>query len=197
MDRNIIWDLILLSVGLLIFVGFILAKEYRKAKIWIILTFGIPILFFILIFISKISIVNSLFKEYWPVIGFSIFLLLLIYMPIYLFVVLKDYFYRPFQMKKIAQKYNLNYIEPKRNFIEIDNPPEIQKNILEGKINDKDILIYDFIDMEAYPYGLNGFSRKITICSVNGVKNEIKGFITGFGSVKKIDNFLNDLAREK
>lgn len=157
-------------------------------------------------------------KNYDGSLGFSItnsvmiifgFLAMTISLFGYLVMTVKDYFFRSSQMSNLAQKYNLNYSKPKEPFIQ--SPLKIpyhkslssaitKKNIIEGIINGKNILICDFIDYYAYNFGFwfnNTISRGATIISVDGRKKELRSFFTGFGSVKKIDSILADLSKEK
>lgn len=115
----------------------------------------------------------------------------------YLAVSIKDYFFRSSQMEKLAKKYSLNYTKPKESFTVM--PKTIyKKNILEGKVSGKSILIYDFVRwywlFSWFFYG--PITRSATIISVVGIEKELRGFFTGLCSVKKIDSFLSELSKK-
>lgn len=115
----------------------------------------------------------------------------------YIIVSISDHFFRPSRIQRIAKKYNLNYIKIL---------PDKKTNIIEGKINGKSILIYDYIDLSKvyelslirWDYAWPGtVARSVTIISIDGVIKKIRGFYAGFGSIKKIDSILADLSKEK
>lgn len=122
----------------------------------------------------------------------------------YLITKIENYLFRSSQMQGLAKKYNLNYTKPKASFLFISPSSTRKSNIIEGKINGKNVLIYDFFD---YRYCSNSIdlydfshilSDNSTIISIDGRKKiELRGFVTGFCSVKKIDSFLAELSKEK
>lgn len=126
------------------------------------------------------------------------FLILILLVFVYPVILLNDYLFRSSQMRKIAKKYNLNYSNPKDNW-PIYSSSEQRKNIIEGKINAKNILIYDFVKTAVFSsqwFSLTNHTS--TIISVNGRKKiELRSFFTGFASIKEIDKFLNYLVKEK
>ena len=166
-------------------------KKYITCA-WVVIFFGFLVLILLIKFGSKnpdgllaASLINSsVFILAFSAILFSFFG--------YLAIAIKDYFFRSSQMKKLAKKYNLSYTKPKKTFTM--TPKAIyQKNILGGKINGKNVLIYDFIHWYWYIY----ITRSATIFSIDGRKKEYRGFFTGYCPIKKIDSFLVNLSKKK
>lgn len=151
----------------------------------------VSLLGFIIVIILIYSVKNN--KESLLI---SVFIIFFVVFIVYLIISVKDYFFRSSQMREIANKYNLNYTNPKKQFFEMSLPNTRKNNIIEGKMRDKNILVYDFTQLS----GREGRSvlHRTTIIYVDGRKKaELRSFFTGFGSIKKIDKFLNDLVKEK
>ena len=164
-------------------------KKYFKLNAWIVVFLGLIVLILLGRF-SSVSLEPGLINDAIFVLAF--FAIFISFFG-YLAVAVKDYFFRSFQMKGLAQKYNLSYTQPKEPFFTLTSPATRKNNIIEGKVNRKNILIYDFVDYHAYGLRPHSVSRSATIISVDGRKSELRGFFTGLFPIKKIDCFLADL----
>ncbi len=172
-------------------------KDIERNIVIIILLFS---LFLPILIIFNFSVAMFILNTLFIIVPFVLFFWFLGY----LIIGIKNYFIRPSQMQKVAEKYKLNYT---KIF------PDNKKNIIKGKINGKNILIYDYKEYLKYYFGYQAHpfyyfqdksdpnrarkSVNTTIIFIDGKMKKIKGFFGGFGSVEKIDNFLDDLSKEK
>lgn len=93
---------------------------------------------------------------------------------------------RSIRMRELARKYDLSYIGRDKPFSWKDwFLPDYKENIIEGKINDRDILICDHITT-IFDDMLLVRSKRITTLTIDGAESKIS-------SVKKIDNVLSEL----
>jgi len=99
---------------------------------------------------------------------------------------------RPSEMKDIAEKYGLKYTRKDRPFrIKDLFMPDYRENIIEGKINDNDILIYDRIT-NVFDIDIGARSKSFTIIAVNGVEEKRDSSCRRV-EVKKIETKLANL----
>lgn len=187
-------------VNKIIFNHFIMKKlsgVFKGMELWVISLLGAVIVVILIYFGSGSAAITILYENNKESLLISVFVIFFIVFIIYSIISIKDYFFRSYQIKEIANKYNLNYTNPKKPFFELSLPDTRKSNVIEGKINGKNILIYDFTNFQAYDLGLGSVSSKATIISVDGKEKELRGFFTGFCSIKKIDSFLADLSKGK
>lgn len=99
------------------------------------------------------------------------------------------------KIKKIAKKYNLKYTDyqkmSKQQF-------PYQKNILKGRINNKEINIFDYYE-RIFDETASLYTKKSTVLVINDDlinKKEFTGFLNGLLSVKKLDKILADLKNQ-
>ncbi|MCK5460098.1 hypothetical protein KAI52_03210 [Candidatus Parcubacteria bacterium] len=170
-------------------------KKHITWNAWIVIFLGFLVLILLIKFGSKSSdglLAASLINSSVFILAFSAILFSFFG---YLAIAIKDCFFRSSQMKKLAKKYNLNYTKPKEPFTM--TPKTIyQKNILDGKINGKNVLIYDFVRWYWF-IRHNYITRSATIISIDRRKKEYRGFFTGLCPIKKINSSLVGLSKEK
>lgn len=174
-----------------------LSGVFKGMELWVISLLGAVIVVILIYFGSGSAAITILYENNKESLLISVFVIFFIVFIIYSIISIKDYFFRSYQIKEIANKYNLNYTNPKKPFFELSLPDTRKSNVIEGKINGKNILIYDFVDYCAYRTGRGSVSRSATITSVDGKEQELRGFFTGLGSVNKIDSTLAYLSKEK
>ncbi len=170
-------------------------KKHFTFNAWVVIFLSFVVWILLVTFGGKDS--NGMLEP--SLINSVIFILIFTALPVslfgYLVVAVRDYFFRSSQMRNLAKKYSLNYTTPKEPFT-ITPKAVYKKNILDGKINGKNILVYDFVRW--YHFGKGSYATKsATIISVDDKKQEFGGFFTGLCSVKKIDSFLAELSKEK
>jgi len=172
--------------------AFILSRIYRGRgfKMWSAIFLGVIAVVSIVGLGAKSDFIMSVYKNNYDLILFGLFLLLSLFFIIYLIISLKNFYYRPIQLKRIAERYHLNYTKTKERFFIINKPSVRKRNLIEGKINTKTVKIFDAIT-EEYVFGIGAMSHKTTIISLNGEQK----IYTGLFDAKKIDILLSDLKR--
>lgn len=164
-------------------------KKYFTFNVWIVIFLG----FIVLLLLGKFNGGNSEPNLITSVLFVLAFLSISLSILGYILISMKDYFFRSHEMCELAQKYNLTYTKPEEPFIELTFPESRRRNIIEGKINGKNILVYDLIDYKAHKFGAHAndsIAWSSTLIFVDGKETEMRGFFTGVCSVKKIDYFL-------
>lgn len=104
-------------------------------------------------------------------------------------IILWDYFVRPRQMQELAKRYNLTY-KRKRSIRSLLNS---ETNIIEGKISNHNISIYDSLRFQ-HVFLMVFLPISSTVVSVSFVRKKLKNLsVTGFGSIKEIDFLLSKI----
>lgn len=109
--------------------------------------------------------------------------------------------YRPSQMKKIAEKYGLDFTGTDKDqpLDTIKNTifPDYRENIISGRIKGEDILIYDWTKLKLpgfIPHRI--YILRCTVVSINGSEKRLNNWhMNGVASIKKIDAILTDLVK--
>lgn len=101
-------------------------------------------------------------------------------------------FIRPKYIKEIAKKYGLKYRRIQISFWFLFYPSSVRMNIMEGKVEGKDILIYDLLYIRGFPKSMNEKYPPLTLVSVDGVEKKMTSFYYGFSPVEEIESLLSN-----
>ena len=141
--------------------------------------------------------IDGLSNYYSPIFVYTSFLLIIIllFLPFWI-----EDVYRPSRIKRIAEKYGLDYTRANKSYsIKDEFIPDYRENIVEGTIKGKKILIYDRIAHRHWIVvlilGLLWMVKRATVFSVDGIEKSAFN-PWGVASIRKIDSVLAKLAKE-
>lgn len=109
-----------------------------------------------------------------------LFLVLLMFLPSYI---------RKLRLEKLGKFYGLSIIKTKLFYW--SSPLEYKVNMVNGVLNGHNIEIYDKVTRPMGEHG--GLTKRESFIVIDNNETKISGFITGFASMQKIRDILNNL----
>lgn len=123
----------------------------------------------------------------------GVFLLALAAGLVFPIILAKEFFFRPREMRGMANEFNLSYSIS-------DKTKRGARNLIRGRIGSHQIRVYDITEIKWIPLtrggNLGNQAIRRTILEIDGHKEVLTGFVSGYYSVSKLKERLSHLSNQ-